>query len=74
MDDFTGLKRSLQALANPDIAAGSGRFFKNGPRQYGEEDRFVGIRVPVLCKLAAEFRLLRHSDGIIYTLSQRQRA
>ena len=48
MDDFTGLKRSLQALANPDIAAGSGRFFKNGPRQYGEEDRFVGIRVPTI--------------------------
>ena len=48
MDDFTGLKRSLQALANPDIVAGSGRFFKNGTGQYGEGDRFVGIRVPTI--------------------------
>lgn len=46
----------LLALADPTIAAHSRRFFKTGPGQYGEGDAFLGIRVPVLRRLAAEFR------------------
>ncbi len=47
---------ALTALGDPAIAAHSIRFFKTGPGEYGEGDRFLGIRVPVLRKKAKEFR------------------
>lgn len=42
------ISRFLQELGDPEIAAHAQRFFKTGPGQYGEGDRFLGIRVPVL--------------------------
>ncbi|MBC7966745.1 MAG: DNA alkylation repair protein [Fuerstia sp.] len=46
----------LQSLASATVAASSVRFFKTGPGQYGEGDLFIGVRVPVLRKMAREFR------------------
>ena len=46
--------KDLKKLGNPEHAAVSQRFFKTGPGQYGEGDIFIGIRVPVLRKLAGE--------------------
>ena len=43
-------------LGDPEIAAGQRRFFKTGPGEYGEGDRFAGVRVPVLRKLAKQLR------------------
>jgi 3-methyladenine DNA glycosylase AlkD len=40
------LRAQLQALADPEKAALSFRFFKAGPGQYGEGDKFLGITVP----------------------------
>lgn len=50
------LRKTLEGLRNPEIAAHSQRFFKTGPGEYGEGDRFLGIRVPVLRKQAQAFQ------------------
>jgi 3-methyladenine DNA glycosylase AlkD len=46
----------LQALGNRKVAQFSQRFFKTGPGEYGDGDLFLGIRVPVLRKLAREYQ------------------
>ena len=50
------IRARLRALADPRIASASQRFFKTAPGEYGHGDRFLGIRVPTLRKLAREYR------------------
>ncbi len=56
------LTRILRDLADPATAEHSQRFFKTGKGEYGEGDRFLGIRVPVLRKQARAFRNLSLKD------------
>ena len=56
------LRARLQKLASPSDAKFLQRYFKTAPGEYGAGDRFIGIRVPVLRKLAQEFRLLPTRD------------
>lgn len=46
----------LESLGDPSTASILQRFFKTGPGEYGEGDRFRGIRVPVLRRLSREFQ------------------
>jgi 3-methyladenine DNA glycosylase AlkD len=48
----------LSRLANSHSAAFLQSFFKTGAREYGEGDRFRGIRVPIIRKLAKEYQSL----------------
>ena len=49
------IRSRLEALSDGATAAILQRFFKTGPGEYGEGDRFRGIRVPILRKLCREF-------------------
>ncbi|MBN1378429.1 MAG: DNA alkylation repair protein [Gammaproteobacteria bacterium] len=55
-------RRVLRGLASPEIAEHSQRFFKTGKGEYGEGDKFLGIRVPVLRKLVRVNAKLELSD------------
>ena len=50
------IRKRLQTLSSPETAKALQWFFKTGPGQYGEGDVFIGIKVPPLRKVAAEFR------------------
>jgi len=50
------IQAELEKLGSQDVAKILQRFFKTGPGQYGEGDRFRGIKVPVLRKLVKKNR------------------
>ena len=54
----------LHELSDTDIAAHSQRFFKTGKGEYGEGDRFLGIRVPILRKCVREYRTISLNDTL----------
>lgn len=55
MTTTAAIRARLRGLADPAIAAHSTRFFKALPGEYGEGDRFLGIRVPALRTLARAY-------------------
>jgi 3-methyladenine DNA glycosylase AlkD len=52
---ISGIRRALKQNADERKAAVLRRFFKTGPGEYGEGDRFLGITVPVLRRLAGQY-------------------
>ena len=49
---------ALAEVADPVRAKNSRWFFKSGPGEYGEGDRFLGLRVPQLRRMARAYRTL----------------
>jgi 3-methyladenine DNA glycosylase AlkD len=48
--------RRLRALGNPERGAFAERYFKTGPGEYAEGDRFLGLRAKEMHALAREFQ------------------
>ena len=52
------IRGRLRKLGDKERAKNSQWFFKTGPGEYGEGDRFLGIKVPELRKLAREYQAI----------------
>lgn len=75
------ISEAFAALGSAKIAAHAGRFFKTGAGEYGEGDKFRGIRVPVVRQQLKRFKhaslktllaLLKspwHADRLVAVLS-----
>jgi 3-methyladenine DNA glycosylase AlkD len=56
------VRSELAALADPERARGTARFFKTGPGEYGEGDVFVGVSVPDVRRVIRSHRDLALVD------------
>ncbi len=61
-DAINEISRELRKFAEPERALVHQRVFKTGRGEYGEGDRFLGIRVPHIRKLVRKFRGLSLED------------
>lgn len=57
------LKTALAKIATPKRAESSAWFFKTGKGEYGEGDRFIGVRVPDLRRVALQHHEME-LDGV----------
>ena len=55
MANFSAMFQALRDTSDPVRAEGQKRFFKTGPGQYGEGDKFLGVTVPQTRALAKHF-------------------
>ncbi len=60
---IAAIERDLESLADASRVAILQRFFKTGPGEYGEGDRFRGLRVPTLRGLARKHQDLSLADS-----------
>jgi len=56
------IRDAIRTAADPVRAEGAARFFKTAPGQYGAGDKFLGITVPVLRKIARANRGLSTAE------------
>lgn len=61
---LAALRAELHALGDPVRATHSLRFFKTGPGQYGEGDKFLGLTVPEMRRIARKYRDLDDADAL----------
>ena len=59
---LAALRRDIRALGSPERAKHSLRFFRTGPGEYGEGDKFFGLSVPEMRAIAKRYRDLGHDQ------------
>lgn len=59
---YSDLKKELAAAADPERARNSAWFFKTGEGQYGHGDRFIGLTVPTMRRIAHRYIHLPLAD------------
>lgn len=59
------IKDIFKILSDNSTAVNSQRFFKTGKGQYGEGDKFLGIRVPVIRKQVKKFINISNSETLL---------
>jgi 3-methyladenine DNA glycosylase AlkD len=62
LNDLFILRKKIKTLGTKEIADSMRWFFKTGKGEYGEGDKFAGLKVPTQRKLAKEFKHLSLSD------------
>jgi 3-methyladenine DNA glycosylase AlkD len=62
MTEWEMIRSELASLADPEKAKILSRFFKTGPGEYGEGDKFLGIIVPKIRKIAKLHRNASEQD------------
>ena len=58
------IRAELRELADPVRAVHSQRFFKTGPGEYGEGDKFLGLTVPAMRGLVLRYRQLDDASAL----------
>lgn len=58
----TEVLQALKKLADPERAKHSARYFKTGPGEYGEGDKFLGLTVPQTRTVARKFKNLEPAE------------
>lgn len=61
---LSAIRAELNQLADPVRAVHSLRFFKTGPGQYGEGDKFLGLTVPQMRGLVRKYRGFDDADAL----------
>lgn len=60
--NLDALQREIRRLGSPERAKHSLRFFRTGPGEYGEGDKFFGLTVPEMRAIAKQYRDLDHDE------------
>lgn len=64
------ITKHLLSASNPEIAQHSQRFFKTAKGEYGEGDKFIGIRIPIIRQTLKDFKEATLSDALTLLQSE----